>query len=143
MKGYTYFNHWLKDSDTKNSVVPTKFKYPDDFETYWHVRRNDQHKGKLLAQIINHYGIEILEKQISTLGVLLKTPLAALGVIFEIADANLTEEAKKHLNLVKSNHKPLMIEGRRIQELKDMTIEQQTKWLSSTDIDLYLRFFHS
>jgi hypothetical protein len=117
MKVYTYFNHWLKDSNPKNSVVRKNFKYPDDFEAYWYNRRNDQHKGKLLAQIINHYGIQILEKPLTTVGVLLRKPLSALGVIFKIADANLTEEAKKHLNLLKSNHKPLMIEGRRIQEL--------------------------
>jgi hypothetical protein len=67
-------------------------------------------------------------------GVLLRKPLSALGVIFKIADANLTEEAKKHLNLLKSNHKPLMIEGRRIQELDSDGEQSKDKPSSSKKI---------
>jgi hypothetical protein len=86
----------------------------------------------LLLELVGRYGLQILDKPMLFLEPVLRTPLKDLPCMLDFVDANLTESAKSLL-LMKS---PVKIEAARIEEL-------DSKWLNSTEIDLYLRFFHS
>jgi hypothetical protein len=142
MKKYVYYNHWLKDTAVKQVDHPN---FDHDFEIEWKKQSKTKLKGKIISELVGRYGIRILDKHMLSLEPVLRTPQKDLPYMFDLVDANLTDSAKSLL--LKS---PVTIEAARIEELDsrieelDSRIEElDSKWLNSTDIDLYLRFFHS
>jgi len=138
MKKYVYYNHWLKDTAAKEEDIP---KYPKDFDNYWKKQSTNNHKAKIVWELVQHYGLQILDKPMLSLAPVLRTSLKDLSKMLELVDANLTDSAKSLL--LKS---PVTIQAAQIEELESdgqEAISLEKKWLDSSDIDLYLRFFHS
>jgi hypothetical protein len=133
------------------SEIPedSKFKYPQEFNTFWENRNSNLYKGKIISAIVDRFGLQIIRSDLS-LNFFFKTKIEKLQKMLDFFEANLTDDAKSVLKPIIheiEDEKIHAIEGveissplgddiPQVDELYNSLSEyQKSKWLGSSEID--------
>ena len=109
------------------------------FDKYWSQRNQNNFYGKIISSFIKRFGEEIIKKQVN-MSSFFRTPIELLPRLLEKVDENLTVKAKNSLLASKSS--PTI--GQAVIPMdtsteSPLTEEEKKKWLTGTEIHLYLR----
>jgi hypothetical protein len=161
MKFQTYLKLYNPES---NIPEDSKFKYPQEFNTFWEKRNKLLHKGKIISAIVDRFGMQIIRSD-SSLNYFFKTNIDKLPKMLDFFEDNLTDDVKSVLKPIHEieDEKILAIEGVEISSPSSTPIGQSVvlmdpsppesrpisknvltslekeKWLNDTEIHLYLR----
>jgi hypothetical protein len=144
------FQTYLKLYNQKSEIPEdSKFKYPQEFNTFWENRNSNLYKGKIISAIVDRFGLQIIRSDLS-LNFFFKTKIEKLQKMLDFFEANLTDDAKSVLKPIIheiEDEKIHAIEGveissplgddiPQVDELYNSLSEyQKSKWLGSSEID--------
>ena len=160
------FQTYLKLYNQKSEIPEdSKFKYPQEFNTFWENRNSNLYKGKIISAIVDRFGLQIIRSDLS-LNFFFKTKIEKLPKMLDFLDKHLKDDVKSVLKPIIheiEDEKIHAIEGVEISSPSSTPIGQSVvlmdpsppesrpisknvltslekeKWLNDTEIHLYLR----